>query len=155
MELQKSCHNLVTEQQAHLIRIFIPSDFSLHSLPPGLSKVFVQCLIGCTSYTFTSILLSILMLIFSHVQVRVFSISSYLCLILQLCPTLHSPMDYSLPGSCVHGLFPQEYWSGLSFTFPGCLPDSGVKPSSLALTRVCAKSHQSCQTLQSCGLKIQ
>ena len=23
----------------------------------------------------------------------------------QLCPTLHNPMDCSLPGSCVHGIF--------------------------------------------------
>ena len=25
------------------------------------------------------------------------------CLVTQLCPTLCDPMDYSLPGSCVHG----------------------------------------------------
>ena len=29
----------------------------------------------------------------------------------QLCPTLSSPMDCSLPGSSVHGIFQAEYWS--------------------------------------------
>ena len=38
------------------------------------------------------------------VQARVFSLSSYLCLILHLCLTLHSPMDYSWPGFSVHGI---------------------------------------------------
>ena len=40
----------------------------------------------------------------SPVQARVFSLSSYLCLILHLCLTLCSPMDYSPPGSSVHGI---------------------------------------------------
>ena len=31
----------------------------------------------------------------------------------QLCPTLSDPMDCSLPGSSVHGIFRQEYWSGV------------------------------------------
>ena len=26
------------------------------------------------------------------------------CLVTQSCPTLCDPMDYSLPGSCVHGI---------------------------------------------------
>ena len=30
------------------------------------------------------------------------------------CPTLSDPMDCSLPGSSIHGIFRQEYWSGLS-----------------------------------------
>ena len=30
----------------------------------------------------------------------------------QSCPTLQDPMDCSLPGSSVHGIFQQEYWSG-------------------------------------------
>ena len=30
----------------------------------------------------------------------------------QSCPTLSDPMDCSLPGSSVHGIFRQEYWSG-------------------------------------------
>ena len=31
----------------------------------------------------------------------------------QSCPTLSDPMDYSLPGSSIHGFFRQEYWSGV------------------------------------------
>ena len=31
----------------------------------------------------------------------------------QSCPALCDPMDYSLPGSSVHGILRQEYWSGL------------------------------------------
>ena len=42
-------------------------------------------------------------------------------------------MDYKVPGSSVHGVFRQEYWSGLPFPLPGDLPDSGIKPASPAL----------------------
>ena len=31
----------------------------------------------------------------------------------QLCPTLSDPMDCSLPGSSVHGIFQAKYWSGV------------------------------------------
>ena len=31
----------------------------------------------------------------------------------QSCPTLRDPMDCSLPGSSVHGICRQEYWSGV------------------------------------------
>ena len=41
----------------------------------------------------------------------------------QSCPTLCDPMDCSLPGSSVHGISRQEYWSGLPFPSPGDLPD--------------------------------
>ena len=43
------------------------------------------------------------------------------------------PMDCSLPGSSVHGISRQEYWSGLPFPFPGDLSDLGIKPVSPAL----------------------
>ena len=43
-------------------------------------------------------------------------------LVAELCPTLCDPMDYSLPGSSVHGFSRQEYWSGQPFPFPGDLP---------------------------------
>ena len=42
-----------------------------------------------------------------------------LCLASQLCLTLCNPMNCSLPGSSIHGIFQQEYWSGLSFPTPG------------------------------------
>ena len=31
----------------------------------------------------------------------------------QSCPTLSDPMDWSLPGSSVHGISRQEHWSGV------------------------------------------
>ena len=78
----------------------------------------------------------------------------------QSCPTLRDPVDCSLPGSSVHGIFQarvlewnviafsrtvayqtplsmgltrQESWSGLPFPFPGDLLDPGVEPASPAL----------------------
>ena len=33
------------------------------------------------------------------------------------CPTLNDPMDYSLPGSSIHGFSMQEYWSGVPLPF--------------------------------------
>ena len=43
------------------------------------------------------------------------------------------PMDYSLPGSSVHGFSRLEYRSGLPFPSPGDLPDPGNEPRSPAL----------------------
>ena len=45
-------------------------------------------------------------------------------------------MDCSPPGSSVHGIFQQEYWSGLPFSSPGDLrdPGIGIKPMSPSLT---------------------
>ena len=50
---------------------------------------------------------------------------------LQLCLTLCDPMDCSLPGSSVHRISRQEYWSELPFSPPGGLPDPGIEPTSL------------------------
>ena len=36
-------------------------------------------------------------------------------------------MDFSPPGSSVHGFPRQEYWSGLTFLPPGDLPDPGME----------------------------
>ena len=48
-----------------------------------------------------------------------------------LCSTRWDPMDCSLPGFSVHGIFEQEYWSGLPFPTPGDLPDPGIEPASI------------------------
>jgi len=42
-------------------------------------------------------------------------------------------MDCSAPGSCVHGTFQEEYWSGLPFPSPGDLPIPEIEPVSPAL----------------------
>ena len=51
----------------------------------------------------------------------------------QSCPTLCDSLHCSLPGSLSLGFYRQEYWSGLPFPTLGDLPDSGIKPTSLAL----------------------
>ena len=50
------------------------------------------------------------------------------CLVTQLCPTLCDPMDYTLPGSSVHGILQARYWNGLPFPSPGELPNPGIEP---------------------------
>ena len=57
----------------------------------------------------------------------------YLFGVAQLCLTLCDPVICSPPGFSVHGIFSQEYWSGLPFTSPGDLPNPGIKPGSSAL----------------------
>ena len=44
---------------------------------------------------------------------------------------LFSPMDCSPPGSSVHGIPRQEYWSGIPT--PGDIPNPGIEPISLRL----------------------
>ena len=51
-------------------------------------------------------------------------------LVVQSCMTLCDPMDFSPPGSSVHGISRQEYWSGLPFPSPVDLPNPGIKPGS-------------------------
>ena len=48
-------------------------------------------------------------------------------------PTLCDPMDCSMPGSSVHGIFQQGYWSRLPFPSPGDLPNPEIEPRSPAL----------------------
>ena len=43
------------------------------------------------------------------------------------------PIDCSPPGSSVHGISRQEYWSGLPFPSPGDLPDPGIERGSPAV----------------------
>ena len=51
----------------------------------------------------------------------------------QQCPTLCDPMDYSPPGSSIHGILQARYWSGLPFPFPGDCPNPGIEPGSPGL----------------------
>ena len=43
-------------------------------------------------------------------------------------PTFCDPMDCSLLGSAVHGIFQAESWSELSFLPPGVFPIQGLNP---------------------------
>ena len=61
-------------------------------------------------------------------------LSYYPCMhakLLQSCLTLRDPMDCSLPGSSVHGILRQKYWSGLPCPAPGDLPDPAIGLMSL------------------------
>ena len=40
-------------------------------------------------------------------------------------------MDCGPPGSSIHGIFRQEYWTGLPFPAPEDLPNPGTEPTSL------------------------
>ena len=44
------------------------------------------------------------------------------------CVQLCDPMHCRLPHCSVHGIFQQEYWSGLPFPSPEDLPDPGIEP---------------------------
>ena len=59
-------------------------------------------------------------------------------LVTQSCPTFCDPVDCSLPGSSVHGIFPGKNtgWSGLPFSPPGHLLHPGIEPESPALQAV-------------------
>ena len=48
------------------------------------------------------------------------------CSIVALCGSI----DCSPSDSFVHGIFQQEYWSGLLFPPPGDLPNAGIVPES-------------------------
>ena len=41
----------------------------------------------------------------------------------QLCPTLHDPMDCSLPGSSIHGVFQARVLGGVPLPSPLAAPD--------------------------------
>ena len=47
------------------------------------------------------------------------------------CARLCDPMDYSLPGFCVHGILQARLLEWVAVPSPGCLPDSGIEPLSL------------------------
>ena len=47
--------------------------------------------------------------------------------------SLCNPMDCSPPGSSVHGILQEEYWSGLSCPPLRDLPDPGIESTSLCL----------------------
>ena len=51
----------------------------------------------------------------------------------QMCLILCNSMDWSLPGSSVHGLFQAKVLEWVPFPFTKDIPDPGIKPRSLAL----------------------
>ena len=55
--------------------------------------------------------------------------------LLQSCLTLCDPMDYSPPGSSVHGILQARYECGLPCPPPGDLPNPGIEPCLFRLLR--------------------
>ena len=53
--------------------------------------------------------------------------------IAQLCPTLCDPMDCSLPGSSVHGIFQAIVLEWIAISFSRELPDPGIEPGTPTL----------------------
>ena len=51
----------------------------------------------------------------------------------QSCPTLRNPMDSSLPGSAIHGIFQARILEWAAISFSGDLPNPGIEPVSPAL----------------------
>ena len=54
-------------------------------------------------------------------------------LVAQLCPTLCDPMDYSLPGSSVHGILQVRILMYVAISFSRDLSNPGIKSTSPAL----------------------
>ena len=69
-----------------------------------------------------SVAQSCLVIYYIHCINSVGNICICVCSVAQSCPTLSDPMDCNLPGSSVHGISWQEYWSGLPFPPPKDLP---------------------------------
>ena len=51
-------------------------------------------------------------------------------LVAQSCPALCNPMDCSLPGFSVHGIFQARILKWVAISFSGDLPNPGIKPKS-------------------------
>ena len=51
----------------------------------------------------------------------------WMCMLIQLCPTLCNPMDCSPPGSSVHRILQARIFSGLPCPPPGDLRDPGME----------------------------
>ena len=58
----------------------------------------------------------------------------------QSCMTLCNPMDCSLPGSFIHGIFQARVLEWVPFPSPGDLPNSGIKPRSPTLQAIALPS---------------
>ena len=67
---------------------------------------------------------------FALVHTEVFNSESEVA---QLCPTLYDPMDGSLPGFSIHGIFQARIPEWVAISFSRDLPDPGTEPGSPSL----------------------
>ena len=56
-----------------------------------------------------------------------------MCSVVQSCPARCDPMDCSLPGSFIHGIFQARILEWVAFPSPRDLPDPGILPRSPTL----------------------
>ena len=49
----------------------------------------------------------------------------------QLCPTLWDPVDYSLAGSSVYGIFQARILERVAISYSSGIPNTGIKPPPL------------------------
>ena len=56
----------------------------------------------------------------------------FLVLVTKLCPTLCDPLDYTPPGSSLHGIFQSRKLESVSISFSRDLPDPGIESTCLA-----------------------
>ena len=61
------------------------------------------------------------------------------CMCGQSWPTLCDPMDYSLPGSSVHGIFQTRILEWLPFPTPRDLSDPGIEHTSLVFPMLASR----------------
>ena len=59
--------------------------------------------------------------------------SSDVCEVTQSCPALCDPVDCSLPGSSLHGIFQARILKWVAISFSGDIPDPGIKSGSPTL----------------------
>ena len=62
----------------------------------------------------------------SKVMPLFYNMLSFFVLVTQSCPALCDPMDYSPPGSFVHGILQVKKLEWVAFPFPGGLPNPGL-----------------------------
>ena len=81
-----------------------------------------------------SLSLSLYIYIYMNVYIYIYIYTYiYICmkvLLVQSCPTLCDPMDCSLRGFSVHGIFQEEYWVGCHFLLQQIFPTQGVNQDS-------------------------
>ena len=61
------------------------------------------------------------------------NVVNWLWKVIQLCPTLCDPINCSLPGSSVHGIFQAIVLEWIAISFSRDLPNPGLEPASPAL----------------------
>ena len=64
---------------------------------------------------------------------ELFFLCTWVYSVTQSCPALWDPVDYSLPGSSVHGIFQARILEWVAISSFRDLPDTGIEPTSPAL----------------------